>query len=224
MHQADALLGPKWLGHSACKDPTILCGDFNAVPSSRLPSAREPAFKRAVESRRAPAEANVFCPLSARPHRPRLRQPRLGSGRRGSAEKRPDSASVGSLASDYRAAAAAGVELIQRLAEAAYDSVGTAFSTVLGPSSVPLGLPQAAENLERREAGSQPLAKVSCVRRSKRRRSETYAICRLLFRHLIQQFAYQDLRRTAQLMPAAPAIERASWLPVHLPRPQPAAP
>lgn len=36
MQQADALLGPKWLGHAGCKAPTILCGDFNAVPSSRV--------------------------------------------------------------------------------------------------------------------------------------------------------------------------------------------
>jgi len=31
--QADALLGPDWLGHDACRGPTILCGDFNALPS-----------------------------------------------------------------------------------------------------------------------------------------------------------------------------------------------
>jgi endonuclease/exonuclease/phosphatase family metal-dependent hydrolase len=34
--QADALLGPDWLGHEACRDPAILCGDFNALPSGRV--------------------------------------------------------------------------------------------------------------------------------------------------------------------------------------------
>jgi endonuclease/exonuclease/phosphatase family metal-dependent hydrolase len=33
--QVDALLGPDWLGHEACRSPHILCGDFNAWPGSR---------------------------------------------------------------------------------------------------------------------------------------------------------------------------------------------
>ncbi len=33
--QVEALLGPEWLGHAGCRDPTILLGDFNAVPRSR---------------------------------------------------------------------------------------------------------------------------------------------------------------------------------------------
>jgi len=32
--QADALLGPDWLGHPECRGPVVLCGDFNALPSS----------------------------------------------------------------------------------------------------------------------------------------------------------------------------------------------
>lgn len=32
--QTDTLLGPKWLGHPACTDPMILCGDLNAGPAS----------------------------------------------------------------------------------------------------------------------------------------------------------------------------------------------
>jgi endonuclease/exonuclease/phosphatase family metal-dependent hydrolase len=32
--QAEALLGPDWLGHPACSGPVVLCGDFNALPSS----------------------------------------------------------------------------------------------------------------------------------------------------------------------------------------------
>lgn len=35
MKQAEALLGPLWLGHEACREPLILVGDFNSVPSSR---------------------------------------------------------------------------------------------------------------------------------------------------------------------------------------------
>ncbi len=33
--QIDALLGPHWLGHRACREPVILLGDFNASPRSR---------------------------------------------------------------------------------------------------------------------------------------------------------------------------------------------
>ncbi len=33
--QIDALLGPQWLGHQACREPVILLGDFNATPRSR---------------------------------------------------------------------------------------------------------------------------------------------------------------------------------------------
>ncbi len=34
--QAEALLGPDWLGHPACSGPVVLCGDFNALPSSSV--------------------------------------------------------------------------------------------------------------------------------------------------------------------------------------------
>lgn len=34
--QAEALLGPDWLGHPDCRDPVVLCGDFNALPSSAV--------------------------------------------------------------------------------------------------------------------------------------------------------------------------------------------
>jgi endonuclease/exonuclease/phosphatase family metal-dependent hydrolase len=33
--QAQALMGPDWLGHPRCTDPAILLGDFNAPPHSR---------------------------------------------------------------------------------------------------------------------------------------------------------------------------------------------
>ena len=34
--QVDALLGPEWLAHDSCRTPTILCGDFNALPASSV--------------------------------------------------------------------------------------------------------------------------------------------------------------------------------------------
>ena len=34
--QAETLLGSDWLSHPNCREPTILCGDFNALPSSRV--------------------------------------------------------------------------------------------------------------------------------------------------------------------------------------------
>lgn len=34
--QAEALLGPEWLGHPGCSGPVVLCGDFNALPVSKV--------------------------------------------------------------------------------------------------------------------------------------------------------------------------------------------
>ncbi len=34
MTQVEALLGSDWLGHEQCREPVILCGDFNARPAS----------------------------------------------------------------------------------------------------------------------------------------------------------------------------------------------
>jgi endonuclease/exonuclease/phosphatase family metal-dependent hydrolase len=36
MAQIEALLGDEWLGNEQCRDPVILCGDFNALPSSQV--------------------------------------------------------------------------------------------------------------------------------------------------------------------------------------------
>jgi endonuclease/exonuclease/phosphatase family metal-dependent hydrolase len=52
--QAEALLGPDWLGHPDCTAPRLLCGDFNAWPRSpayrclrdALPAADDPAGRR----------------------------------------------------------------------------------------------------------------------------------------------------------------------------------
>jgi endonuclease/exonuclease/phosphatase family metal-dependent hydrolase len=34
VRQAEAIMGPEWLGHPECKPPVIVCGDFNALPGS----------------------------------------------------------------------------------------------------------------------------------------------------------------------------------------------
>lgn len=34
MLQTKTLLGPEWAGSTVCKEPVILCGDFNASPDS----------------------------------------------------------------------------------------------------------------------------------------------------------------------------------------------
>ncbi len=34
--QIEALLGPDWLAHPACRGPVIFCGDFNALPTSKV--------------------------------------------------------------------------------------------------------------------------------------------------------------------------------------------
>lgn len=49
--QVDCLLGPQWLGHSSCREPVILLGDFNASPRSR-------AYRR-LASRLRDAQASV---------------------------------------------------------------------------------------------------------------------------------------------------------------------
>jgi endonuclease/exonuclease/phosphatase family metal-dependent hydrolase len=32
--QTEAIMGPEWLSHSCCRNPVILCGDFNTLPAS----------------------------------------------------------------------------------------------------------------------------------------------------------------------------------------------
>lgn len=36
MAQTEEIMGPEWLGHRECREPVILCGDFNALPASRV--------------------------------------------------------------------------------------------------------------------------------------------------------------------------------------------
>jgi endonuclease/exonuclease/phosphatase family metal-dependent hydrolase len=51
--QVEALLGPEWLGRPDCDGPRILCGDFNAWPSS-------PAYRR-VRQEMGDAQAQRRC-------------------------------------------------------------------------------------------------------------------------------------------------------------------
>jgi endonuclease/exonuclease/phosphatase family metal-dependent hydrolase len=50
--QAEALLGPAWLGHPDCKGPVILTGDFNASPESWALRRLETRLRNAVGSER----------------------------------------------------------------------------------------------------------------------------------------------------------------------------
>jgi endonuclease/exonuclease/phosphatase family metal-dependent hydrolase len=61
--QADALLGPDWLGHPACHDPVILMGDFNATTRSRAYrrlSRRLRDVQRAMPARRGGPRRATF--------------------------------------------------------------------------------------------------------------------------------------------------------------------
>jgi len=55
--QTETLLGPEWLAHPDCRAPVVLCGDFNAVPSSPVCRRLRERFKDvqiAVNGRRRP--------------------------------------------------------------------------------------------------------------------------------------------------------------------------
>ncbi|EIM28135.1 metal-dependent hydrolase [Microvirga lotononidis] len=52
--QIDTLLGPRWLGHQACRDPVLLVGDLNATPRSR-------AYRR-LASHLCDAQAQIRLP------------------------------------------------------------------------------------------------------------------------------------------------------------------
>jgi endonuclease/exonuclease/phosphatase family metal-dependent hydrolase len=54
MAQIEALLGPHWIGHPACREPYILVGDFNALPSSL---AYRKITSRVMDAQRAPKVA-----------------------------------------------------------------------------------------------------------------------------------------------------------------------
>lgn len=47
--QGEALMGHEWLGHPDRRDPTIICGDFNALPNSRVCRKIRNSFRDAQE-------------------------------------------------------------------------------------------------------------------------------------------------------------------------------
>jgi endonuclease/exonuclease/phosphatase family metal-dependent hydrolase len=49
--QAQALIGKDWLGHPECQGPLILCGDFNALPNSRVCSTFDAVLKNALDEK-----------------------------------------------------------------------------------------------------------------------------------------------------------------------------
>lgn len=52
--QIEALLGPEWIAHPACRDPIILIGDFNTLPRSR---AYRRLTRQLVDAQRARPDA-----------------------------------------------------------------------------------------------------------------------------------------------------------------------
>jgi endonuclease/exonuclease/phosphatase family metal-dependent hydrolase len=48
--QVKVLCSPEWLGHPACRHPVILCGDFNALPSSAVHKRLKDALSDEQES------------------------------------------------------------------------------------------------------------------------------------------------------------------------------
>jgi endonuclease/exonuclease/phosphatase family metal-dependent hydrolase len=58
--QAEALMGPEWLGSEACAGPAILCGDFNAFPSSTAYRTLTGRLREAQENVKGHKPRNTF--------------------------------------------------------------------------------------------------------------------------------------------------------------------
>lgn len=58
--QAEALMGPDWLGSESCANPVILCGDFNAFPSSSVYRTLTGRFHEAQENAKGHKPRNTF--------------------------------------------------------------------------------------------------------------------------------------------------------------------
>jgi endonuclease/exonuclease/phosphatase family metal-dependent hydrolase len=58
--QVDDLLGPGWLGHPDCVAPTVLCGDFNAWPGTRVYGRLHHALRDAQDSRLVTWRRNTY--------------------------------------------------------------------------------------------------------------------------------------------------------------------
>jgi endonuclease/exonuclease/phosphatase family metal-dependent hydrolase len=58
--QAEALMGPEWLGSESCGGPAILCGDFNAFPSSTVYRTLTGRLHEAQENAKGHRPRNTF--------------------------------------------------------------------------------------------------------------------------------------------------------------------
>lgn len=58
--QADALMGPEWMANEACGNPVILCGDFNAFPSSTVYRTLTGRLREAQEHAEGHTLRNTF--------------------------------------------------------------------------------------------------------------------------------------------------------------------
>jgi endonuclease/exonuclease/phosphatase family metal-dependent hydrolase len=58
--QAEALIGPEWLGSESCGGPSVLCGDFNAFPSSTVYRTLTGRLHEAQENAKGHKPRNTF--------------------------------------------------------------------------------------------------------------------------------------------------------------------
>jgi endonuclease/exonuclease/phosphatase family metal-dependent hydrolase len=58
--QAEALIGPEWLGSESCNGPSILCGDFNAFPTSTVYRTLSGRLHEAQENAKGHKPRNTF--------------------------------------------------------------------------------------------------------------------------------------------------------------------
>jgi endonuclease/exonuclease/phosphatase family metal-dependent hydrolase len=58
--QAEALMGPEWLGSESCSNPVILTGDFNAFPSSSVYRTLTGRLHEAQENAKGHKPRNTF--------------------------------------------------------------------------------------------------------------------------------------------------------------------
>lgn len=96
--QAEALLGPDWLGHPDCREPVILCGDFNALPSSPVCQSLTNRLRDAQQATQGHRPGRTF---PSRLPAARIDHIYLGEGLETNRIEIPDSVLV-RVASDHR--------------------------------------------------------------------------------------------------------------------------
>ncbi|HET8902678.1 MAG TPA: endonuclease/exonuclease/phosphatase family protein, partial [Saccharospirillum sp.] len=96
--QVEALLGPDWLGDPDCREPVILCGDFNALPSSPVCQSLSSRLRDAQQATQGHRPRRTF---PSRLPAARIDHIYLGEGLETGSIDIPDSALV-RVASDHR--------------------------------------------------------------------------------------------------------------------------